>query len=78
MASLKLQRSNCLVRNAELFPWSKDHGLIEAKVAWGPAGTRVIFPWSKDHGLIEAAGRLPVPAFAGRFPWSKDHGLIEA
>ena len=61
------------------FPWSKDHGLIEAHRESTHAGRQnPRFPWSKDHGLIEARRICCSPAGFNQFPWSKDHGLIEA
>ena len=39
------------------FPWSKDHGSIEAPGAHVAAEVAAVFPWSKDHGSIEARRR---------------------
>ena len=60
------------------FPWSKDHGSIEAGFPAWPVALAVSFPWSKDHGSIEADCPNAAKRALDRFPWSKDHGSIEA
>ena len=46
---------------SRLFPWSIDHGLIEAAAAQDATRKAVtMFPWSIDHGLIEAKPVDPI------------------
>ena len=70
MASLKRPNSRRSSKASLAFPWSKDHGLIEAVTHRTFTRVVVKFPWSKDHGLIEAAlFMLPpflIPDFHGR------------
>ncbi len=54
MASLKPDGGTILQHGLVHFPWSKDHGLIEACWCHQAIRTSRAFPWSKDHGLIEA------------------------
>ncbi len=59
MASLKLVARVKAAHVTSPFPWSKDHGLIEAMVFHVfPKGRGNGFPWSKDHGLIEATATI--------------------
>ena len=78
MASLKRQLRQLHRPTQTGFPWSKDHGLIEARGRVGRAKRFAAFPWSKDHGLIEAIIAANQSSRVNTFPWSKDHGLIEA
>ncbi len=55
MASLKPLSVVACRNRYDRFPWSKDHGLIEAPTWRAGCWSRGPFPWSKDHGLIEAS-----------------------
>ncbi len=52
------------------FPWSIDHGLIEAAQCSVQLAPLIDLSWSIDHGLIEAWVAEGRKAAAERFPWS--------
>ena len=73
-----------MARNAcnsliQIFPRSKERGLIEACFSCGGYFSYYrYFPRSKERGLIEAQRLGSLPNTVSIFPRSKERGLIEA
>src|SRR5690606_11813025 len=52
-APLKPICVNVRIRKGATFPWSHDHGSVEAVAAVRAFFGEVVFPWSHDHGSVK-------------------------
>ena len=79
MASLKRKIGRLPLQRVVAFPWSKDHGLIEAAHSPGlSSATAGNFHGRKIMASLKLLTERWGDVGGWLFPWSKDHGLIEA